>query len=337
MCVCSLYCKFDTFHPAVELGLPVTRVINRVTLQQLLSDAVLQSFQLCLHKCKTSVRTAGADMDECMPEIMRISMQQCQQQHRGCMPQYLVSGMRRLNVPETNGLQSNQLAASLFMQNLAHVQRCVMSCACRHGGPDAIQSDCHVTSYHDTPNGVVAELEDGLAFFCKHAQKFRRVHHSASRLRRQRQAASICIPMKGIQAPCCRAHECTQGTLQLFVRLRMPPPCLACAPQCGKFGMCIVGSGLTSLRFADVGVPLTQLGCASAGRQGTVEGDVLVGTDGIWSKIRKQMVGDTPAHYSAYTVYTVGCCESSAALFPSEPLAEVALLPELVIEAASRA
>jgi len=103
------YCKFDTFHPAVELGLPVTRVINRVTLQQLLSDAVLQ-----------------------------------------------------------------------------------------HGGPDAIQSDCHVTSYHDTPNGVVAELEDG-----------RRV-----------------------------------------------------------------------------------------------EGDVLVGTDGIWSKIRKQMVGDTPAHYSAYTVYT---------------------------------
>lgn len=36
-----------------------------------------------------------------------------------------------------------------------------------------------------------------------------------------------------------------------------------------------------------------------------VEGDVLVGTDGIWSKIRKQMLGDTPAHYSEYTVYTV--------------------------------
>jgi 2-polyprenyl-6-methoxyphenol hydroxylase-like FAD-dependent oxidoreductase len=35
------------------------------------------------------------------------------------------------------------------------------------------------------------------------------------------------------------------------------------------------------------------------------EADVLVGTDGIWSKIRKQMLGDTLAHYSEYTVYTV--------------------------------
>lgn len=32
---------------------------------------------------------------------------------------------------------------------------------------------------------------------------------------------------------------------------------------------------------------------------------MLVGTDGIWSKIRKQMLGDTLAHYSEYTVYTV--------------------------------
>lgn len=29
----SRYVKFDTFHPAVEKGLPVTRVINRVALQ----------------------------------------------------------------------------------------------------------------------------------------------------------------------------------------------------------------------------------------------------------------------------------------------------------------
>ncbi len=36
-----------------------------------------------------------------------------------------------------------------------------------------------------------------------------------------------------------------------------------------------------------------------------VEGDVLVGTDGIWSKIRKQLLGDAPAHYSEYTCYTV--------------------------------
>lgn len=30
--------KFDTFHPAVDLGLPVTRVISRVVLQQKLAQ-----------------------------------------------------------------------------------------------------------------------------------------------------------------------------------------------------------------------------------------------------------------------------------------------------------
>lgn len=33
------YVKFDTFHPAVKKGLPVTRVISRVTLQKLLAEA----------------------------------------------------------------------------------------------------------------------------------------------------------------------------------------------------------------------------------------------------------------------------------------------------------
>ncbi|EPS62910.1 zeaxanthin epoxidase, chloroplastic, partial [Genlisea aurea] len=36
----SWYCKFDTFTPAVERGLPVTRVISRMTLQQILARAV---------------------------------------------------------------------------------------------------------------------------------------------------------------------------------------------------------------------------------------------------------------------------------------------------------
>lgn len=34
------YCKFDTFTPAAERGLPVTRVISRMTLQQILARAV---------------------------------------------------------------------------------------------------------------------------------------------------------------------------------------------------------------------------------------------------------------------------------------------------------
>ena len=34
------YIKFDTFTPAAERGLPVTRVISRMTLQQILVHAV---------------------------------------------------------------------------------------------------------------------------------------------------------------------------------------------------------------------------------------------------------------------------------------------------------
>lgn len=36
----SRYIKFDTFTPAVERGLPVTRVISRMKLQQILARAV---------------------------------------------------------------------------------------------------------------------------------------------------------------------------------------------------------------------------------------------------------------------------------------------------------
>lgn len=34
--------KFDTFHPAVEKGLPVTRVISRFILQKLLAEACVK-------------------------------------------------------------------------------------------------------------------------------------------------------------------------------------------------------------------------------------------------------------------------------------------------------
>lgn len=36
------YCKFDTFHPATDKGLPVTRVISRHTLQDILADKVME-------------------------------------------------------------------------------------------------------------------------------------------------------------------------------------------------------------------------------------------------------------------------------------------------------
>ena len=37
------YCKFDTFHPAVDNGLPVTRVISRVTLQGISAGGLPES------------------------------------------------------------------------------------------------------------------------------------------------------------------------------------------------------------------------------------------------------------------------------------------------------
>jgi 2-polyprenyl-6-methoxyphenol hydroxylase-like FAD-dependent oxidoreductase len=36
----------------------------------------------------------------------------------------------------------------------------------------------------------------------------------------------------------------------------------------------------------------------------TVTGDLLIGADGIWSKIRKQLIGETKVNYSGYTCYT---------------------------------
>lgn len=34
------YCKFDTYHIAVDRGMPVTRVVSRFTLQRILMDTV---------------------------------------------------------------------------------------------------------------------------------------------------------------------------------------------------------------------------------------------------------------------------------------------------------
>ena len=36
------YVKFDTYHPAVDRGLPVTRVISRTLLQQILAEAAME-------------------------------------------------------------------------------------------------------------------------------------------------------------------------------------------------------------------------------------------------------------------------------------------------------
>ncbi len=46
------YCKFDTFHPAVDNGLPVTRVISRVTLQGILAGGLPES--AILNNCKVA-------------------------------------------------------------------------------------------------------------------------------------------------------------------------------------------------------------------------------------------------------------------------------------------
>lgn len=53
-----------------------------------------------------------------------------------------------------------------------------------------------------------------------------------------------------------------------------------------------------------------------------VTGDVLIGADGIWSRVRKQLIGETKANYSGYTCYTgrSGCADCAWAQ-PNRPRA----------------
>jgi 2-polyprenyl-6-methoxyphenol hydroxylase-like FAD-dependent oxidoreductase len=53
------YCKFDTFHPAVDNGLPVTRVISRVTLQGILAGGLPES--CILNNCKVASYEEDSD------------------------------------------------------------------------------------------------------------------------------------------------------------------------------------------------------------------------------------------------------------------------------------
>ena len=48
------YVKFDTFHPAVDRGLPVTRVISRVVLQEILAKAArkMAGKDVIINDCK---------------------------------------------------------------------------------------------------------------------------------------------------------------------------------------------------------------------------------------------------------------------------------------------
>jgi 2-polyprenyl-6-methoxyphenol hydroxylase-like FAD-dependent oxidoreductase len=59
------YCKFDTFHPAVDNGLPVTRVISRVTLQSILAGGLPES--AVMNNCKVS---AFEDSEDCVTAVL---------------------------------------------------------------------------------------------------------------------------------------------------------------------------------------------------------------------------------------------------------------------------
>jgi hypothetical protein len=50
------YVKFDTFHPAVDMGLPITRVISRITLQA----SQQGPSQPVIHPASQPLRPSGA-------------------------------------------------------------------------------------------------------------------------------------------------------------------------------------------------------------------------------------------------------------------------------------
>lgn len=61
-----------------------------------------------------------------------------------------------------------------------------------------------------------------------------------------------------------------------------------------------VQNGTTVVDFEDNGSQVTAL-LADGAR---VEGDILIGADGIYSKVRKQLFGPSEPVYSDYTCYT---------------------------------
>lgn len=68
------------------------------------------------------------------------------------------------------------------------------------------------------------------------------------------------------------------------LRLNADRPTLLCV-------CCPPGAGRVSITLED----------------GSVEtGDLLIGADGIWSKVRRQMMGTSDPCYSGYTCYTGG-------------------------------
>lgn len=77
--------------------------------------------------------------------------------------------------------------------------------------------------------------------------------------------------------------------------------------------MCPLACNLTVQKGCLPRTDQHMLSCCATGVQQVVvdledgsstSGDVLVGADGIWSKIRKNLVGDTQPNYSGYTCYT---------------------------------
>jgi zeaxanthin epoxidase len=66
------YCKFDTYHPAVNNGLPVTRVISRITLQQILA--------------KYAEDIGGPEVIQPNTKVVSFSEDSLQGHDRVCMP-----------------------------------------------------------------------------------------------------------------------------------------------------------------------------------------------------------------------------------------------------------
>ncbi len=134
------YVKFDTFHPAVDRGLPVTRVISRVTLQQILAKAVIKhggediirgnshvvgfeetldpatGEELATAKAATACTTATLQWT-CQAVVVCAKLRTCSlQQARPCGPNSLVSAICCAGDSCCQGYHFQQLLARLSEQ-----------------------------------------------------------------------------------------------------------------------------------------------------------------------------------------------------------------------------